>query len=97
MEYTFGRDMNSVEILQTKNSKHTDLSGSTEIKREYDDCYITDNCDVKNKYKSDEDGDGNCYDWYVIADHNRTIDFTKKLDPKIQSNSDAIDAILKLI
>ena len=97
MEYTFGRNSKGVEILQTKGATNTDLSGRTEIKREYEDCYITDNCDVGMKYKSDKDDEGNCYDWYVITDHNRTIDFTKKLAPKIKSNSDAIDEILKII
>ena len=42
MEYTFGRNSKGVEILQTKGATNTDLSGRTEIKREYEDCYITD-------------------------------------------------------
>ena len=73
MEYTFGRNSKGVEILQTKGATNTDLSGRTEIKREYEDCYITDNCDVGTKYKSDKDDEGNCYDWYVITDLSFTV------------------------
>lgn len=80
MEYVFGTDSYSgVEILRTKGDKHTDFVGFAETVREYDDSTITDTFHVVRKTKSDEDGEGNCYDWYEIDHHNRVVDKTKRL------------------
>ena len=78
MEYVFGANSYSgVETLRTKGNEHTNLTGFTETVREYDDSTITDTFRVICKTKSDEDAEGNCYDWYEIDHHNRIIDKTK--------------------
>ena len=84
MEYLFGKD--KCETLRTKGSEHTDLTGFQEVVQEYPDCTITDSFRIVRHYKSDEDAEGNCYDWYLIDSHNRIIDRTKP----IQANIDAI-------
>ncbi|MEA4922141.1 MAG: hypothetical protein VB031_02100 [Eubacteriaceae bacterium] len=97
MEYVFGRRSSGVENLLVKDMKHGDLIGMTEIKREYGDCFITDAFSADTKYKSSEDSEGNCYDWYEISDHTRTIDFTKRLEPRVSDTEDAITGILELL
>ena len=80
MEYTFGKnEQRQSEVLRTKGDTHTDMSGFCEIVREYPDCTITDSFFVVRKYHSDEDAEGNCYDWYTIDKHNRIIDRTPPL------------------
>ena len=77
MEYVFGtvrRDGRLIENLKTVGDKHTDLSGRVSIDRKYPDNYITDAFFIDEKYRSDEDAEGNCYDWYSIHGHNRYID-----------------------
>lgn len=73
MEYVFGAQ-NEAEILRTKGSTHTDLTGYQEIFREFHGEKITDNFRVVRKLKVGEDADRNCYDWYEIDRHYRTID-----------------------
>lgn len=78
MEYVFGsNDFSGEEVLKTKGAEHTNLSGFEQTVQEYSDCTITDSFYVVRKIKSDEDSEGNCYDWYVIDRHNRVIDKTK--------------------
>lgn len=78
MEYIFGRNaFTGDETLMTKGEQHTDLTEFQDVVREYADSTITDSFRVVEKTKSDEDSEGNCYDWYVIEKHNRTIDKTK--------------------
>lgn len=80
MEYIFGNDSDSlVENLKTVGPEHSDLTGFCEVIREYPDCTITDRFAVEEKTNSTEDGEGNCYDWYIIKNHSRTIDKTKVL------------------
>lgn len=84
MEYVFGANSYSgVETLRTKGSEHTDFSGFIEIVQEFDDSTITDNFHIVNKTKSDEDEEGNCYDWYIIDKHNRIVDKTKRIKANI--------------
>lgn len=84
MEYIFGRDnFTGDETLMTKGEQHTDLSGFCETVREYTDSTITDSFRVVEKIKADEDSEGNCYDWYVIDKHNRTIDKTKLVNSRV--------------
>jgi len=97
MEYIFGRRSDGIENVLTKGSEDTDLAGRTEIKREYTDCTITDTFDAGRKYLSDKDSDGNIYNWYIISDHSRSVDFSKKLQPQIDENSAAIDEILAMM
>lgn len=80
MEYIFGtNDYTGDEILKTKGETHTDLFGFCQTVREYTDSTITDTFRVLNKYHSDEDAEGNCYDWYTIDRHNQMIDKTKQI------------------
>lgn len=85
MEYIFGNDSASlVENLKTVGSTHTDFTGFCEVVRTYPDCTITDSFSVVEKVKSAEDSEGNCYDWYVIANHNRIIDRTEPLKSNLE-------------
>jgi len=80
MNYIFGtNDYTGNETLKTVGTEHTDLTGFQQTVREYPDCTITDSFHVVRKMKSAEDTAGNCYDWYVIDHHNRTIDKTGPL------------------
>lgn len=77
MEYVFGTDdRRGRRTLLTKGSEHTALNGFCEVVREYNDCTITDNFYAVRKTGSDEDSEGNCYDWYDIDLHYRVIDKT---------------------
>lgn len=78
MEYVFGTKEGS-EILKTKGSSHSFLSGFVEIERKYPDQTITDNFRIVKKYHSDEDAEGNCYDWYEIDNHYRAVDKSGQL------------------
>ena len=84
MEYVFGTNSYSgVETLRTKGSEHTNFVGFVETVQEFDDSTITDTFHVVSKTKSDDDAEGNCYDWYIIDKHNRVIDKTKRLKANI--------------
>ncbi len=84
MEYVFGTNSYSgVETLRTKGSEHTNFDGFVETVQEFDDSTITDTFHVVSKTKSDDDAEGNCYDWYTIDKHNRVIDKTKRLKANI--------------
>ena len=77
MEYTFGiifKKGQEHRVLKTIDNKHTELTGTFSVTKEYDDTVISDTCDILNKYYSAEDVEGNCYDWYEISNHNRKID-----------------------
>ena len=78
MEYIFGniiKNGKKTQILKTVGETHTNLSGSFVTSKEYDDAIITDSCEIVEKYHSAEDVEGNCYDWYLIKNHNRKIEF----------------------
>ena len=77
MDYIFGvvdRNGVTVENLKTVGEAHSDLDGFVQTVREYSDSIITDRFRVVEKYRSDEDTEDNCYDWYVIAEHYRYED-----------------------
>lgn len=91
MEYVFGsRERHGVveDILKTKGDKHSNLSGSAEVERQYEDCIITDVFNIVRKYQSKKDKAGNCYDWYIIDNHFRYID---KYTPNIGKVEERID------
>lgn len=75
MEYVFGTQ-EDIEVLKTKGSEHSDLTGFHKIERSYPDQTVTDCFRVVRKLDSLEDGEGNCYDWYEIDRHYRMIDRT---------------------
>lgn len=77
MEYIFGvisRNGVSVEQLKTVGKEHTDLTGFQKTVRNYPDSIIVDNFRIVEKYNSAEDVAGNCYDWYLIDNHNQYVD-----------------------
>ena len=63
-----------MENLKTIGER-TNYSGEIQLVAEYDDAIITDNCEIVSKYYSAEDSEGNCYDWYEVLNHNRTIEY----------------------
>ena len=66
-------------MLKTKGREHTGLTGYRETRREYSDCVITDSYRVVEHIGGTEDAEGNCYDWYVIDRHYRTVDRTASI------------------
>jgi hypothetical protein len=82
MDYIFGvveRNGVTVENLKTVGQSHTNLGGFTQTVREYTDSTITDRFRVVEKYRSEEDAEGNCYDWYLIDQHYRYVDKTTQV------------------
>lgn len=93
MDYIFGVvECNgvTVENLKTVGQTHTNLGGFTQTVREYTDSTITDRFRVVEKYRSEEDAEGNCYDWYVISDHYRYVDKTEAV--KMQLGAELLDS-----
>lgn len=91
MEYVFGttkrRGVN-YDCLKTKADKHTVLSGSVTVEMKYPDQIVTDKFVVLEKYRSEIDTEGNCYDWYIIDNHYRYID---KYTPNIVKVEERLD------
>jgi hypothetical protein len=67
------------EVLQTKAPEHTDLKGWVELILDTETDSTIDNFRVLEKIKSDEDVEGNCYDWYRIDQHYRVVDHWKRV------------------
>ncbi|MBQ8947791.1 MAG: hypothetical protein IJ058_13475 [Lachnospiraceae bacterium] len=91
MEYVFGtvkRRGVTCDSLKTKNDKHTNLSGSVTLESKYPDQIVTDRFMVIERYRSEIDAEGNCYDWYVIDKHYRYVD---KYTPNIGKVEERID------
>ena len=81
MEYIFGTAVingETIENVKTVGAEHTDFLGYTQLQRSYTDCNITDSFNALRKYGSDEDSEGNCYDWYIIDQHYRNVDYSPK-------------------
>lgn len=93
MEYVFGTQ-GEIEVLKTKGSTHTDLTGFHQIEHEYPDQTITDNFRIVQKLNSQEDGEGNCYDWYEIDHHYRVTDKTGPLAKQAVENATAAETAL---
>ena len=93
MEYVFGTQ-GEIEVLKTKGSTHTDLTGFHQIEHEYPDQTITDNFRIVQKLNSQEDGEGNCYDWYEIDRHYRVTDKTGPLAKQAVENATAAETAL---
>lgn len=82
MEYVFGTN-GPIEVLKTKGDYHTDFAGFRQVEQDYPDQTITDSFRIVRKLKSAEDVEGNCYDWYEIDRHYRTVDKTGPLRQEI--------------
>lgn len=86
MEYIFGnikRRGKLVHVLKTIGEEHSNLIGANQIERKYPDSIILDEFVVKEKYLSKRDAEGHCYDWYIITDHYRYIDYFTPLKEQI--------------
>ena len=90
MEYVFGTE-GEIEVLKTKGDAHTDLTGYQQIVQEFPSEKITDNFRVVRKTGSSEDGEGNCYDWYEIDRHYRTIDKSEPVAARVEAIEAAIE------
>ena len=93
MEYIFGvveRNGVTVENLKTVGEAHSHLEGFMQTVREFPDSTITDRFKVMEQYRSDEDAEGNCYDWYVISEHYRYVDKTEAV--KTQLGAELLDS-----
>lgn len=82
MEYVFGTK-GDLEILRTKGSIHSDLSGFQQFVQVYPDQTVTDNFRISRHLHSDQDAEGNCYDWYEIDHHYRVADKSASLAKRI--------------
>ncbi|MBO6231825.1 MAG: hypothetical protein ILA17_07415 [Ruminococcus sp.] len=95
MEYVFGTREN-IEILKTKGDRHTDLRGFHVVERSYPDQVITDSFHIVRKLDSKEDEAENCYDWYEIDNHYRTVDKSGPVAEALaQSRAEIEDAMIE--
>ena len=85
-----------MEVLKVKGDAHTDLTGFQQVERVYPDQTITDTFRVVRKLSSQEDGEGNCYDWYEIDRHNRTVDKSGPVAARLGAIEAAIERGLNL-
>lgn len=90
MEYVFGTE-GEIEVLKTKGSSHTDMTGYQQVVRDFPSEKITDNFRVVRKIDSTEDSEGNCYDWYEIDRHFQQIDRTGPVAEAGAKNTANID------
>jgi len=95
MDYVFGTE-GEIEVLKTKGGTHSDLTGYQQIVQEFPGEKITDNFRVVKKTGSAEDGEGNCYDWYEIDRHYRTIDKSGAVAERVGAIEAAIERGLNL-
>lgn len=95
MEYVFGTQ-GDAEVLKTKGNTHTDMTGFHSIERTYPDQSITDNFRIVCKLDSQEDAEGNCYDWYEIDHHYRVTDKTGPVAEQVGAIEAAIERGLNL-
>lgn len=100
MEYVFGYlkiKGNLEQVLKTVGESPSNLSGNNQIQRKYSDSIITDEFKVREKYLSKVDTEGRCYDWYIIDDHSRYIDYFTPLKEQIKTDiTDSQNALCDL-
>lgn len=84
MEYVFGTKGDK-EVLKTKGSSHSRLSGFHQLERVFTDQTITDSFRIVGLMKSKEDSEGNCYDWYEIDSHYRYTDKADAIRAEIKA------------
>lgn len=83
-----------MEVLKTKGGSHTDLTGFHQIEQSYPDQTITDNFRIVRKLDSQEDVEGNCYDWYEIDHHYRVTDKTAPIVEQVAENAATMENAL---
>lgn len=62
------------------------MTGFHQIEQTYPDQTITDSFRIVRKLGSNEDAEGNCYDWYEIDHHYRVADKTGPIVQQIVEN-----------
>ena len=95
MEYVFGTVRirgEEFESLKTKGPAHSDLEGIIVLQTKYPDSNITDKCKITERYNSDEDSEGNCYDWYIVTDHSCNIDRYSPVKEVVEESLDSVEA-----
>ena len=65
--------------------------------RQYPSETITDRCRILDKYQTEEDGEGNCYDWYLIDQHYRYVDKTTQVAAETADHDEAIAELTERI
>lgn len=75
MEYIYGTDGDK-HILKTVGPTHTNFTGFLVTSRDSGGVQIVDKCKIVSHYKSAEDEEGKCYDWYEVADRDHYEDRT---------------------
>jgi hypothetical protein len=106
VEYIYGTDGDK-QILKTVGPAHTNFTGFVVTSREVDGVSTIDKCKIVEHYKSDEDEEGNCYDWYEVTarDHyeDRTVaaaeddDAIAELSQIIMDQEEAIAELSELV
>ena len=92
MQYIYGTDGDR-QILKTVGATHTDFNGFLSTSRETEGVTTIDRCRIVDHYKSDEDAEGNCYDWYTITDR---YHYEDRQEDSV-SKDDTIAEILEMI
>ena len=95
MDYVFGTE-GEIEVLKIKGDAHTDLTGYQQIVQKFPGEEVTDGFRVARKIRSAEDEEGNCYDWYEIDHHNRTVDKSVSVAARVEAIETAIERGLNL-
>ncbi len=91
MEYVFGTK-GGTEVLKTKGRAHTSLTGWQQVEQVHQDREtVTDSFWVVRKLDSAEDAAGNCYDWYEIDRHYRTVDRSGPIAAKVARTTAAAE------
>lgn len=96
MEYIFGTVRKNGWLCQrliTKGDKHSNLSGYVTVVRKYADTEISDSFKVLEHYKTTEDSQGSCYDFYLIEEHYRNEDKFGPVSEKLYTNLKDVDAL----
>lgn len=93
-EYIFGTNGNA-ETLRVKGPAHTALSGFQQVEQAYPGETVTDRFRVVRKLKTAEDPEGNCYGWYEIDRHYRTVDKSAALQAELDATRQRLAASIQ--
>lgn len=86
MEYIFGvitRKGKTFHSLKTIGKQPTTLKGHVIVKRQFSNNEIVDDFIINEHFMSKEDEAGNYYNWYILKDHSRYIDYFTPLKEQI--------------
>lgn len=63
-------------MLRTKGTRHSSLTGRFEHRVVHPDSLVITGCEIVDRYKSAEDAEGNCYDWYEIEKYESKVELS---------------------